>query len=192
MPDVNENRIQSFETPEAFSGWLATHHDSEPELWLKIYKKKSGHPTINWQQAVIEALRWGWIDGIKKSLNDEAYLQRFTPRRKNSTWSKRNREHVEQLIKENKMQEPGMKQVRAAQNDGRWDAVYAPASEMVIPADLLTALEQHPEAKAFFETLNKTNLFAITSRLETARKPETRQRRFNKILDMLKQGKKFH
>ena len=192
MPEPDKTRIQAFEDSAAFWNWLEQNHASEPELWLKIYKKGSGQKSINWEEAVVEALCWGWIDGIKKSLDDEAYLQRFTPRRKSSNWSKRNREHVDRLIAEGRMQEVGMVHVRAAQADGRWAAAYAPSSEMTIPEDLLAALEERPQAKAFFETLNRQNLYAIAYRLQTAKKPETRQRRLEQFLTMLEKGEKLY
>ena len=192
MPEPDKTRIQAFEDSAAFWNWLEQNHASEPELWLKIYKKGSGQKSINWEEAVVEALCWGWIDGIKKSLDDEAYLQRFTPRRKSSNWSKRNREHVDRLIAEGRMQEVGMVHVRAAQADGRWAAAYAPSSEMTIPEDLLAALEERPQAKAFFETLNRQNLYAIVYRLQTAKKPETRQRRLEQFLTMLEKGEKLY
>ncbi|MEM7736484.1 MAG: YdeI/OmpD-associated family protein [Deinococcota bacterium] len=190
--DVNSDNICAFETPQNFYNWLAEHHDSETVLWLKIYKKGSGQQTITWNEAVIEALCWGWIDSIKKTFDETAYLQRFTPRKKGSVWSKRNREHVEKLIKENRMQEVGMVHVSEAQTDGRWEKAYAPASEMTVPEDFLAALDSRPKAKAFFETLNKTNLYAIAYRLTTAKKPETRQKRFNKFLEMLERGEKLY
>jgi uncharacterized protein YdeI (YjbR/CyaY-like superfamily) len=192
MPEPGSARIQAFENPAAFGRWLELNHASEPELWIKMFKKGSGQKTINWQEAVIEALCWGWIDGIRKSLDDQAFLQRFTPRRQGSNWSKRNREHVERLIAENRMQEPGLVHVRAAMADGRWEAAYAPPSEMTMPEDFLAALEQRPTAKAFFETLNRQNQYAIAYRLQTARKPETRQKRFERFLTMLENGEKLY
>lgn len=192
MPEPDPNRTQTFETPAEFGSWLAANHASEPEVWLKMYKKSSGQPSINWQEAVIEALCWGWIDGIRKSLDERAFLQRFTPRRKGSNWSKVNREHVERLVAESRMQEAGLVHVRAAQADGRWEAAYAPPSEMTMPEDFLAALAEHPKAKAYFETLNRQNLYAIGYRLQTAKKPETRQRRMEKILEMLEGGQKFY
>ena len=185
MPEPDKTRIRSFDDAPAFWQWLARNHDSEPEVWLKIYKKGSGQKTIDWNGAVVEALCWGWIDGIKKSFDDQAYLQRFTPRRPGSNWSKRNREHVERLIAEGRMQEPGLLHVRAAQADGRWESAYAPSSEMTMPEDFLAALEERPTAKTFFETLNRQNQYAIAYRLQTARKPETRQKRFDSFLAML-------
>lgn len=192
MPEPDKSRIQAFEDAAAFWRWLELNHASEPEVWVKMYKKDSGQKTINWEEGVVEALCWGWIDGIRKPLDDQAYLQRFTPRRKGSNWSKRNREHVERLIAAGKMQEPGMAHVRAAQADGRWEAAYAPASEMAIPEDFLAALEERPAAKALFETLNRQNLYAIGYRLQTARTPETRQKRLERILEMLESGQMLY
>lgn len=192
MPDPDQTHIQAFEDAPAFGAWLALNHASEPEVWVKMYKKGSGQKTINWEESVIEALCWGWIDGVRKSLDDQAYLQRFTPRRPGSNWSKRNREHVERLIAANRMQEPGLIHVQAAQADGRWEAAYAPPSEMTVPEDFLAALEKRPAAKAFFETLNKQNRYAIAYRLQTAKKPETRQKRLEQFLVMLEKGKKLY
>lgn len=192
MPEPDKTRIRAFETAEAFGQWLQLHHASEPELWLKLFKKGSGQKTITWEEAVIEALCWGWIDSVKKSFDDQAYLQRLTPRKKGSNWSKINREHVERLIAEGRMQESGLVHVRAAQADGRWDAAYAPASEMTIPEDFLAALEERPAARAFFETLNRQNHYAIAYRLQTAKKPETRQKRFVQFLNMLEKGEKLY
>lgn len=192
MPEPDETRICAFEDAAAFGRWLAEHHADEPEIWVQIYKKGSGKKTITWNDAVVEALCWGWIDSVKKSYDDESYVQRFTPRRKNSNWSKRNREHVERLLAEGRMQEPGLVHVRAAQEDGRWDAAYAPPSEMTVPDDFLAALEERPAAKAFFETLNRQNQYAISYQLQTARKPETRQRRFEKFLIMLENEEKLY
>lgn len=191
MPEVDQSRIRAFETPQDFSEWLESNHDKELELWLKIFKKGSGQQSINWEEAVIEGLCWGWIDGVKKSLDSQAYLQRFTPRRLGSSWSKRNTEHVERLLEEGRMKEPGLKHVHLAMADGRWAAAYAPASEMVVPADFLAALENNLKAKAYFLTLSKANLYTISYGLQTARKEETRQRRFNKFLLMLENNEGF-
>jgi uncharacterized protein YdeI (YjbR/CyaY-like superfamily) len=192
MPEPDKTRIRAFVDGPAFWQWLAQNHDTEPELWLKIYKKASGQKTIDWEGAVIEALCWGWIDGIKKSLDDQAYLQRFTQRRPNSNWSKRNREHVERLMAEGRMQESGLIHVRAAQADGRWESAYAPSSEMTMPEDFMAALAERPSAKAFFETLNRQNRYAIAYRLQSAKKPETRQKRFDSFLAMLEKEEKLY
>jgi len=192
MPEPTPERTRSFATPAEFRDWLSLHHDSERELWLTIFKKGSGQRSMTWEELVPECLCWGWIDGVRKPLDQEAYLQRVTPRRPKSTWSKRNREHVERLIAEGKMQETGWAHVRAAQADGRWEAAYAPPSEMTIPDDFLAALELRPQAKAFFLTLNRANLYAIGYRLQTARRPETRTKRFERCLAMLENGEKFY
>lgn len=192
MPNPTPDRIWSFSTPNEFRTWLTANHLMESELWIKIHKKASGLKTITWEESVIEALCWGWIDGIKKALDDTSYLQRFTPRRRKSVWSKRNREHVERLIVEKRMTEFGMAHVEAAREDGRWAAAYAPASEMTVPDDFITAVNADPSSKRFFSTLNKANLYAIAYRLRTARKPETRKRRFEALLKMIANGEKLH
>ena len=192
MPEPDKTRIHAFEDSAEFWRWLEINHASESELWLKIFKKGSGQKTITWDEAVVEALCWGWIDGVKKSFDEQAYLQRFTPRRKGSNWSKRNREHVERLITEGRMQESGMIHVRAAQADGRWQSAYDPPSEMTVPEDFLAALEERPNAKAFFATLNRQNRYAIAYRLQTAKKPETRQKRFEAFLEMLEREEKLY
>jgi uncharacterized protein YdeI (YjbR/CyaY-like superfamily) len=139
---------------------------------------------VTWDDIVIEALCWGWIDGIKKSIDDKAYLQRITPRKLRSNWSKRNTEHATLLISENRMMEPGLIHIRAAKEDGRWQNAYV-ASEVEVPCDFLAALEELSSAKAFYETLNKSNRYIIAHGLISAKKPETRLKRFTKFLDML-------
>lgn len=175
----------AFVSPKDLGKWLRANHSTESELWVKIFKKRTGIPSVTWDEVVIETLCWGWIDGVKKSLDDEAYLQRITPRKARSNWSKKNTEHVERLIEDGRMKEPGLVHVRAAKADGRWKNAYAPPSEMKVPADFIAALESKPKAKKFFETLNKSNRYAIAYGLTTAKKPETRQRRFEKFLGML-------
>lgn len=184
MPEPTPEKQRSFSSPEALCEWLQIHHATENELWIKIFKKKTGIKSVTWDDVVIEALCWGWIDGIKKSINDQAYLQRITPRKIKSNWSKRNRAHAERLISEGRMRGPGLTQVESAKADGRWENAYT-ASEMEVPADFILALEEKPQAKAFFQTLNKSHRYTIAYALIGAKKPETRQRRFNKYMDML-------
>ena len=185
MPQPDPAKIMTFASPNDLNQWLEVNHATESELWVKIFKKKTGIPSVSWNQVVIETLCWGWIDGIKKSIDDKAYLQRITPRKARSNWSKRNREHAERLISEGRMKEPGLMHVRAAKADGRWEKAYAPASAMKVPEDFLAALESKPKAKQFFETLNKSSRYVIVYGLTTAKRPETRQRRFEKFMDML-------
>lgn len=169
MPEPDPARIKSFASPIELNRWLQANHAVESELWVKVYKKGTGVPSITWDQIVIETLCWGWIDGIRKSLDDNSFLQLITPRKGRSNWSKKNTEHVERLIAENRMEEPGLVHVRAAKADGRWTNAYASASEMTIPADFLTALESRPEAKRRFETLNKSSRYSIVYGLATAK-----------------------
>ncbi len=184
MPEPHLAKIMPFETSKDFGRWLRVNHTSESELWVKIFKKKTGIPSVTWDDVVIESLCWGWIDSVKKSFDDQAYLQRITPRKARSNWSKRNREHAERLISEGRMTESGLVHIRAAKADGRWEKAYT-ASEIKMPADFLAALESKPKAKQFFETLNKASRSAIAHELTSAKKPETRQRRFAKYMDML-------
>ena len=185
MPEADPKKTRAFESSEDLGEWLKANHAVEGELWVKVFKKRSGVPSVTWDDIVTETLCWGWIDGVKKSLDDEAYLQRITPRRARSTWSKRNTEHVERLLAEGRMREPGFAHVRAAKADGRWDNAYSPPSEAEVPADFVAALEGQPKAKAFFETLPKSSRYTITYGLTTAKRPQTRQRRFETFMEKL-------
>ncbi|MEO1023889.1 MAG: YdeI/OmpD-associated family protein [Bacteroidota bacterium] len=188
---MDEHQIQNaltFQSPEELREWLENNHGTEDELWIKVFKKHTRIPSVTWGEIVLETLCWGWIDGVKKSLGEEAYVQRITPRKEQSAWSKKNTEHVERLINEGKMREPGWAQVRAAKADGRWENAYLPPSQAQVPEDFIQALDDHPTAKQFFGTLNKSSKYAITYGLTTAKKPETRQRRFDKFMNMLTQG----
>jgi len=174
----------TFSTPEELCQWLKVNHASESELWVKIYKKNTEIQSVTWNDVVIEALCWGWIDGVKKSIDDQAYLQRITPRKTRSNWSKRNTEHAERLISESRMMESGLVHIRAAKADGRWENAYV-VSEIEVPADFLAALESKPNVKEFFETLNKSSRYVIAYGLISAKKPETRLKRFAKFMNML-------
>lgn len=189
MPEPDPTKILTFATPKDLGQWLKVNHATASELWVKIFKKNTGIPSVTWNDVVIEVLCWGWIDSIKKSFDDQAYLQRITPRKARSNWSKRNREHVERLINDGRMMEPGLVHVRAAQADGRWENAYV-ASELEVPADFLAALASRPKAKQFFETLNKSSRYLIAYGLTSAKRPETRQRRFAKFMDMLAREEK--
>ena len=184
MPEPDPTKILTFSSPSDFGQWLANNHARETELWVKIFKKNTNIQSVTWDDVVIEALCWGWIDGIKKSIDEQAYLQRVTPRKARSGWSKRNREHCERLIEEGRMMESGLLQVRAAKADGRWDNAYS-VSEMEVPEDFIAALDSQPKAKQFFETLTKSSRYVIAHGLISAKKAETRQRRFDKYFDML-------
>lgn len=185
--------IQSFETQTAWEAWLAKHHaTNEDGLWLRMFKKATKIPSIDYAQALEEALCYGWIDGQKRSYDEDSWLQRFTPRRKKSGWSKINIAHIERLTKAGKMQPAGIAQVEAAKADGRWEKAYHSASTMEMPEDFLRELKKNKAAYAFYQTLNKANLYAIFYRLTTAKKPETVEKRKKDILAMLERGESFH
>jgi len=190
-----------FETGQEWRKWLEQNHTDLKGVWLRFYKKGTGKTSLNHDTALDEALCYGWIDGQArlndavgqaKAYDSESYLQKFTPRRPRSIWSKRNIEHVARLEKEGKMQPAGWKEVEAAKTDGRWARAYDSPANMVIPEDFLSELSKDKKALAFFETLNKTNTYAIAWRLQTAKRPETREKRKKLIIEMLARGEKFH
>lgn len=184
--------IIGFANQAAFRAWLMKNGSSTPGIWLKIYKKSSNMPSITYAEALDEALCFGWIDGQKKRFDNLAFLQKFTPRRPKSLWSKRNIEHVDRLIGTGEMTEAGLKEVQNARADGRWVAAYDAPSEMQVPQFFLDMLESYPKAKLFFNELNKTNTYAIAWRLQTAKTEATRQRRAEKLIAMLNAGKKLY
>ena len=187
-----EAPIIAFATTKELNSWLVKNHATSAGIWMRLFKKGSATKSINYAEALDEALSYGWIDGQKKSYDTESWIQKFTPRRPKSIWSKINREHIARLEKLGKMKAAGIKQVEAAKADGRWEQAYDSPSNMVVPADFLKELSKHKKAGTFFETLNKANTYAIVWRLQTAKKPETRTKRMAIIIEMLKKGEKFH
>lgn len=182
----------AFADQAAFRSWLVQNGNSTSGIWLKIYKKDSQVASISYAQALDEALCFGWIDGQRKGYDELAFLQKFTPRRPRSLWSKRNIEYVERLTAAGQMTEAGLREARNAQADGRWAAAYDKPSEMVVPQFFLDELKKHPKAEVFFSTLNKTNTYAIAWRLQTAKTEATRQRRAEKLLAILEAGQKLY
>ncbi|OIQ44579.1 MAG: hypothetical protein BM565_13835 [Gammaproteobacteria bacterium MedPE] len=189
MPNPDPTKIMTFEEPQLLGQWLENNHANKTELWVKIYKKYTGLPSVTWDDVVVESLCWGWIDGIKKSVDDQAYLQRITPRTSKSNWSKKNRKHVEELIHLGRMQASGLLHVTAAKADGRWENAYA-VSEMTVPEDFIAALADMPIAKTFYDTLNKSDRCTIAHGLTSAKKADTRARRFTKYIKMLELNEK--
>ncbi len=181
----------SFETPRQLEKWLKSNHATKSELWVRIFKKASGTPTVTWNDCVVAAIAWGWIDGQKRSLDEVSFLQRLTPRRLKSNWSKKNCEHAERLIAEGRMQPSGLAHVVAAQQDGRWEQAYSGSSEMVMPDDFLAALRKNVAAKKAYAALDRRSLFSIYYRLQTAKRPETRKKRIESTLADLACGKPF-
>ena len=184
--------ILPFASPAAWEEWLEERHASSPGVWLKIAKKASGIETVTHAEALEAALCFGWIDGQRNRLDDEWFLQRFTPRRPRSRWSQINRDKVEQLTARGAMRPAGLREVERAKADGRWDAAYASQSKIEVPPDLQQALDDSPTAKEFFETLNGTNRYAVLYRIHDAKRPETRARRIEKFVAMLARGEKLH
>ena len=172
--------------------WLEAHHADAPGLWLKIPKKGGGGRGPIYDEAVDEALRFGWIDGQKGRLDDAYYLQRLTPRKPRSRWSKVNRQRAERLLDQGRMAPAGQAQVDAARGDGRWDAAYDSHRTATVPPDLEAALDADPAAKAFFATLSSANRYAILYRVEEAKRPETRARRIEKYVAMCARGETIH
>lgn len=183
--------IRSFATPGQWKKWLAAHQDESAGLWIEFAKKGSGVESVDYQQALRVALCYGWIDGQRKALDAEYYLQRFTPRRPRSLWSQRNVRLVGELTEAGDMQPRGLREVKAAQADGRWDAAYASPANIVEPAEFLAALQSKPEAEAFYATLSKTNRYSFLFRIVNAKKPETRQRWVQCSVEMLARGELF-
>lgn len=184
--------ILTFETQSEFRDRLSKNYTLESGIWLRFFKKISGKQTFTYPEAVDVALCYGWIDGVANKYDDESYLQKFTPRRKRSIWSKINVGKVERLIKEGKMQAPGLAEIERAKADGRWAQAYDSPANMSVPEDFITELQKDTKAFAFFESLNKTNKYAIGFRLQTAKKPETRERRKQALLEIMKKGEKIH
>ena len=181
-----------FKRSEELADWLAEHHVSRSELWVRIYKAGSGQRSVTWVDCVVEAIRFGWIDGLKRPGDEHSYFQRLTPRRPGSNWSAKNRNHAERLMAEGRMSPAGTAHIEAARAEGRWDTAYQGSATMVIPQDFLDALATLPEAEAFFQTLDRKNLYPIYYRLQTAKRPETRARRMHQILERLLLGERFH
>ena len=181
-----------FKTAKAFEAWLKKHHATSDGLWLQIAKKGAEQPSVTYPEAVEIALRWGWIDGQKKGLDDQHFLQRFTPRRARSIWSKINVDKVAALIEAGRMQPSGQAQIDAAKADGRWAQAYDGARTSTVPDDLQAALDANAKAKKFFATINASNRYAVLWRVQTAVKPETRARRIAQLVDMLARGEVVH
>lgn len=190
MPD--EPKIVAFDTAEAFEAWLSERHANCAGIWLKIRKKGLGTVALDYSQALDVALCFGWIDGQKRAFDDEWWLQKFTPRKPNSKWSKINCGRVAALLDQGRMRPAGLVQVERAKADGRWQAAYDGARTAQVPDDLAAALAASPAAAAFFETLDGRNRYAILYRIQDVKKAETRARRIEKYVAMLARGEKLH
>jgi uncharacterized protein YdeI (YjbR/CyaY-like superfamily) len=186
------DKIHAFASAAAFERWLRAHHAEETEVWLKIHKKGSGLPTVTHAEALDVALCWGWIDAIRKSLDERSFLQRFTPRQPKSIWSQINRTHVARLIAAGRMQPAGQRQIEAAQGDGRWDAAYASSRSMTLPDELAQAIQANAKARATFATLSRQNVYALGFRLANLKTEAARKKRIATYVAMLARGETLH
>ncbi|GAC1566551.1 MAG: YdeI family protein [Ktedonobacteraceae bacterium] len=192
MKNADSLPMMSFETRQGWEQWLTKHHADTKGIWLKIAKKESSISSVNYAEALDSALCYGWIDGQKASFDDRYWLQKFSPRRPKSMWSKVNCDKATALIAEGRMQPAGLRQVELAQADGRWDLAYESQSKITIPADFQSELDKNQQAKEFFSTLNSVNRYAILFRIQTAKKPETRTARIQKFIEMLSKNEKIY
>ncbi len=183
-----EYKVLEFKDAKRWRQWLLKHHNNTDGIWLRFYKKASNIPTVTYAEALDEALCFGWIDGQGKKLDEVSYLQKYTPRRARSIWSKRNIEHVERLTRKKLMMPAGFAEVEKAKADGCWDLAYETQKKMVVPDDFISAVKADKKAFANYQMLKKSDLFSIGFKLQTAKKAETRERRFLSLLEKLHRG----
>jgi uncharacterized protein YdeI (YjbR/CyaY-like superfamily) len=189
---VRPEHVHEFIDEASFHDWLAKNHDQQDEVWIKIHKVGSGLPSITPKEAIDVALCWGWIDAVRKRLDDQSYLQRYTPRGRKSVWSQINVANVARLIREGRMTEHGLAQVEAAKADGRWDRAYGSGQAMKIPDDLQAAIDAEPKAKAMLGRLSAQNRFALAFRLHNMKTEAGRKKKIASFVDMLKRGETIH
>ena len=191
-PAAKEIPTLAFATPKAWETWLAKNHAKSPGIWVQIFKKGSGQRSVTYAEALDGALCHGWIDSQKRPKDADSWLQKFGPRRPRGAWSRINTKHAERLIAAGRMKPAGLREIEAAKEDGRWQRAYDSPSAITIPPDFLQELARNRKAQAFFDGLNRANLYAIAYRLQTTGKPETREKRKRAILAMLGRGESFH
>lgn len=189
---VDAKKVHEFADEESFYDWLARHHDKEDEVWIKIHKVNSGLASITPKQAIDVVLCWGWIDAVRKGLDDKSYLQRYTRRRGKSVWSKINVGNVARLIQEGRMTQHGLKEVEAAKADGRWDRAYGSGKEMRIPDDLQAAIDAEPKARKMLSSLSEQNRFALAFRVHNMKTEAGRKKKIEAFVEMLIRGETIY
>lgn len=189
---VDPDHVREFVDADAFYTWLGEHHASEDEVWIKIHKLATGLPSITPKEAIDVVLCWGWIDGLRKGFDDRSYLQRYTPRRAKSIWSRINVDNVARLIAEGRMTEHGLKEVEAAKADGRWARAYGGSRDMAIPDDLQAAIDAEPKAKEMLGRLSAQNRFALAFRTHNMKTEAGRKKKIADLVEMLKRGETPH
>jgi uncharacterized protein YdeI (YjbR/CyaY-like superfamily) len=191
-PEKTDLQLLFFASIQEFEDWLDKNNSLTCGIWIRFFKKDSGTPTITYDEALDVALCYGWIDGQVKKYDLNSYIRKFTPRRAKSMWSKRNIDHFTRLEAAGKVKPSGLLEAERAKTDGRWKKAYDSPGNMVVPDDLMQKLSENKKALAFFESLNKTNKYAIGWRLQTAKTDKTREKRMEEILRMMEQEQKFH
>ncbi|APG84802.1 YdeI/OmpD-associated family protein [Sinorhizobium americanum] len=189
---VDPDKVHEFEEAASFYAWLGKHHGREDEVWIKIHKVGSGLKSITPKEAIDAVLCWGWIDGIRKGLDDQSYLQRYTPRGRKSTWSQINVDNVARLIEDGRMTEHGLRQVEMAKADGRWDRAYKSGKDMKIPDDLQVAIEAEPKAREMLGKLSEQNRFALAFRTHNMKTEAGRKKKIATFVEMLKRGETIY
>jgi uncharacterized protein YdeI (YjbR/CyaY-like superfamily) len=188
---INLDKVRTFEDAASFYKWLGKHHDKESEIWIKIHKVDSGLRSITPKDAIDVVLCWGWIDGLRKGLDDKSYLQRYTPRSKRSVWSQINVDNIARLISEGRMTDHGLKEVDRAKSDGRWARAYR-SKDMKIPDDLQAAIDAEPKAKAMLAKLSAQNRFALAFRTHNMKTEAGRKKKIETLVAMLKRGETIY
>lgn len=186
--DINPDHVREFPDSESFYRWLADNHDKASEVWIKVHKRGSGLTSINTEEAIEAVLCWGWIDGIRKGLDEKSFFQRYSPRGRKSVWSRKNVETVGRLVANGRMTQHGLSHVETAKADGRWDNAYGSGKDLKIPPDLQAAIDAQPEAKAMLGRLTEQNRFALAFRMHTIKTDAGRKRRIEAFAEMLKRG----
>ena len=189
---VDPSKVREFESFESFYAWLRANHATADELWIKVHKVGSGLRSITPKEAIDAALCWGWIDGIRKGFDDKSFLQRYTPRRPKSVWSKVNVANVERLVAAGLMTEHGLKHVAAAKADGRWENAYEGSKDMKMPEDLMAAIDADPAARATFDRLTAQNRFALAYRVLSLKTEAARRRKVESLVAMLARGETIY
>lgn len=189
---VDPSKVHEFADAQAFHTWLGRHHDQETEVWIKIHKVGSGLPSITPKEAIDVVLCWGWIDAIRKGLDETSYLQRYTLRGKKSVWSKINVDNVARLVKEKRMTPHGLAHVKAAQADGRWDRAYGSGKDLKIPDALQAAIDADPKARKMLATLTEQNRFALAFRVHNLKTEAGRKKKIEAFVAMLARGETIY
>ncbi|MER8574202.1 YdeI/OmpD-associated family protein [Mesorhizobium sp. M1338] len=189
---VDPDKVREFPDPASFHAWLGKHHATESEIWIKVHKVGSGLKSITPKEAIDVALCFGWIDAVRKGLDDKSFLQRYTPRGKKSIWSKINIDNVARLVAEGSMTEDGLRQVEAAKADGRWARAYGSGKEMKIPDDLQAAIDADPAAKEMLAKLSAQNRFALAFRTHNMKTEAGRKKKIETFVAMLKRGETIY